>query len=225
MSGLKNGFRNLTFARDADVNEIMRQWGRAPLPPYIKREKDDPNREEDLVRYQTVYARNPGSIAAPTAGLHFTDNVLEELRAAGVRTAEVTLHVGAATFLPIKSDVVEDHKMLQERYEIPEETMDAIRSTKDSGGRVVAVGTTTCRTLETAGLAPDKLSGETDLFISPPFEFSVVDALLTNFHLPKSTLLLLVYAFAGIDLARRAYEEAVREKYRFYSYGDAMLIL
>jgi S-adenosylmethionine:tRNA ribosyltransferase-isomerase len=225
VSRLKNGFRDITFARDADVREIIRQWGSAPLPPYIKRERDNLNREEDIIRYQTVYARNPGSIAAPTAGLHFTDNVLEKLRAGGIRTAVVTLHVGTATFLPIKSDVVEDHNMLTERYEIPEETMDAIRSVKSSGGRVVAVGTTTCRTLETAGKTPDKLSGETDLFIRPPFEFKVVDALLTNFHLPKSTLLLLVYAFAGVGLMRRAYDEAVREKYRFYSYGDAMLIL
>ena len=142
VGSMRDGFRDLTFENDADVEGIMRQWGRAPLPPYIKRERNDPNGEEDLLLYQTVYARNPGSIAAPTAGLHFTDDILEELRGAGIRTAVVTLHVGAATFLPIRSQVVGDHKMLKEYYEVPEETMDEIRSTKSSGGRVVAVGTT-----------------------------------------------------------------------------------
>lgn len=222
---VEDGFRDLAFADDADVDGIMRQWGRAPLPPYIKRKRDDPGGEEDLLRYQTVYARNPGSIAAPTAGLHFTDNVLEELRGAGIRTAVVTLHVGAATFLPIRSQAVEDHGMLREHYEISDETMDAVRAVKGSGGRVVAVGTTTCRALETVGRDTGKLRGWTDLFIRSPFTFEVVDALLTNFHLPRSTLLLLVYAFAGADLIRRAYDEAVGERYRFYSYGDAMLIL
>ena len=222
---VEGGFRALTFPDGVDVDWIMKQWGRAPLPPYIKRKRDDHGRDEDLLRYQTVYAKSPGSIAAPTAGLHFTDGVLEELRGAGIHTAVVTLHVGAATFLPIKSQVVEDHGMLREYYEISAETMDKVRSTKDSGGRVVAVGTTTCRVLETVGRGAGKLSGWTDLFICQPFTFVVVDALLTNFHLPRSTLLLLVFAFAGKDLTRRAYDEAVREKYRFYSYGDAMLIL
>ena len=225
VGSMRDGFRDLTFENDADVEGIMRQWGRAPLPPYIKRERNDPNGEEDLLLYQTVYARNPGSIAAPTAGLHFTDDILEELRGAGIRTAVVTLHVGAATFLPIRSQVVGDHKMLKEYYEVPEETMDEIRSAKDSGGRVVAVGTTTCRVLETVGLNAEKTSGWTNLFIRPPFKFKVVDALLTNFHLPRSTLVLLVFAFAGKELTRRAYDEAIGERYRFYSYGDAMLIL
>lgn len=191
---------------------IVERLGRAPLPPYIKRVPD----ASDLERYQTVYADRPGSIAAPTAGLHFTRELLDRISAAGVGIAQVTLHVGTGTFKPVRVENVEDHVMEPERYEIPEAAQRAI----DKAERVVAVGTTTCRTLE-AWARTGKTAGDTSLFIHPPFEFKVVDALLTNFHLPKSTLLMLVCAFAGRDRTLAAYAEAVREKYRFFSYGDA----
>jgi S-adenosylmethionine:tRNA ribosyltransferase-isomerase len=193
---------------------VVDRLGRAPLPPYIKRAPD----ASDLERYQTVYADRPGSVAAPTAGLHFTRELLDRVESAGVAVARVTLHVGTGTFKPVRAEEVEDHVMESERYEIPEATLRAI----DKAERVVSVGTTTCRTLE-AWAQSGKASDETRLFIRPPFEFKVVDALLTNFHLPKSTLLMLVCAFAGRERALEAYGEAVKERYRFFSYGDASL--
>ena len=195
---------------------VVDRLGRAPLPPYIKRAPD----ASDLERYQTVYADRPGSIAAPTAGLHFTQDLLRRIASSGVEVAKVTLHVGTGTFKPVRAEEVEDHRMEPERYEIPDSTLRAI----EKADRVVAVGTTTCRTLE-AWTRTGKSSDETSLFIRPPFEFKVVDALLTNFHLPKSTLLMLVCAFAGRERTLAAYAEAVREKYRFFSYGDASLWL
>jgi S-adenosylmethionine:tRNA ribosyltransferase-isomerase len=200
------------------VEPHLDRLGHVPLPPYIRR----PDREADRERYQTVYARNPGAVAAPTAGLHFTEAILEEMAAAGIGVARVTLHVGIGTFKPVSAERVEDHRMDRERYEVSEETAEAIRRTRQSGGRIVAVGTTVVRTLESAALAGT--SGSTELFITPGFRFQAVDVLLTNFHLPRSTLLMLVSAFAGRERVLAAYEEAVRTGYRFYSYGDAMLV-
>lgn len=204
--------------------ELFARWGMMPLPPYINRQPDDMDREW----YQTMFAQEEGAIAAPTAGLHFTPKLLARLNGAGVGVARVTLHVGIGTFKPVMVDHVEDHRMGSEWFEVGSETVQAIEHAKERGGRVVAVGTTVVRALETAasrqdGLRPER--GETSLFITPGFSFRVVDALMTNFHLPKTTLLMLVSAFAGTSLLREAYEEAVRERYRFYSYGDAMLIL
>ena len=201
---------------------------RAPLPPYIKRPKTgDTRRASDLRRYQTVYARAAGSIAAPTAGLHLTPALLDRLARRGIRTASVTLHVGPGTFQPVKADRVADHRMEAERYELGEAAARALREAKAEGRRVVAVGTTTSRALESAARGPGLVphAAATDLFIRPPFDFRVVDALVTNFHLPKSTLLMLVSALAGRERVLAAYAEAVREGYRFYSYGDAMVIL
>lgn len=195
------------------VEPHLDRLGHIPLPPYIHR----PDEPADRERYQTVFARTPGAIAAPTAGLHFSREILEELR-----TAWVTLHVGIGTFKPVSAERIEDHRMDRERYEVSEETAEAIRRTRESGGRIVAVGTTVVRTLESSGGAAG--SGSTDLFITPGYRFKVVDVLLTNFHLPRSTLLMLVSAFAGRERVLAAYEEAVREGYRFYSYGDAMLV-
>jgi S-adenosylmethionine:tRNA ribosyltransferase-isomerase len=204
--------------------EVLARHGRVPLPPYIRKGRGI---DEDEERYQTVYAERVGSVAAPTAGLHFTPELLERLAARGVETARVTLHVGLGTFAPIKVDDPEKHAIHREWCEVTQPTADAIRAAEARGGRVVAVGTTTTRTLESAA-RPDGLKpfrGETDLYIRPPFEFRVVDALLTNFHLPRTTLLLLVAAVAGDELLRKAYAEAVEREYRFYSYGDAMLVL
>lgn len=208
----------------ASAFELLDRVGRVPLPHYIH---GGEMRESDRDRYQTVYARHPGSVAAPTAGLHFTSELLDRLTSAGVALARVTLHVGLGTFRPITAETLAEHKMHCEQGEVGAATVEQIRRCKDAGGRVVAVGTTTVRLLETAArsgeLAP--WSGETDLFIRPPYPFRVVDALLTNFHLPRTSLLVLVRTFGGDELVMRAYAEAVREKYRFYSYGDAMLIL
>jgi S-adenosylmethionine:tRNA ribosyltransferase-isomerase len=207
------------------IEPHLERLGHVPLPPYIHR----PDTAEDRERYQTVFARRPGAIAAPTAGLHFTDELLREIEAAGIRIARVTLHVGIGTFKPVSAERVEDHRMDRERYEIGEEAAEAIREARErTSGRVVAVGTTVVRTLEAAALAGGGEvragSGATDLFITPGFRFQVVDALLTNFHLPRSTLLMLVCAFAGRERVLAAYEEAIGEGYRFYSYGDAMLV-
>ncbi len=209
------------------IEPHLDRLGHIPLPPYIRR----PDRDEDRERYQTVYARTPGAVAAPTAGLHFTESMLAEAEAAGINLARVTLHVGIGTFKPVAVEKLEDHRMDRERYEIGEEAAEAIRRTRESGGRIVAVGTTVVRTLESAaklgdgagrgGIKPG--AGSTELFITPGYQFKVVDVLLTNFHLPRSTLLMLVSAFAGRERVMAAYEEAVREGYRFYSYGDAML--
>ena len=210
----------LRFSRP--VLEVLDQLGQLPLPPYIEHAPT----ADDEARYQTVYANAPGAVAAPTAGLHFDAAMLDALRAQGVRTAQVTLHVGAGTFQPVRVDAIADHKMHSERYTIPDAAVAAIAETRARGGRVVAVGTTSLRALEAAAQA-GKLhagSGETDIFITPGYRFRVVDALITNFHLPKSTLLMLVSAFAGLDAIRAAYAHAVREHYRFFSYGDAMFL-
>lgn len=200
------------------VEPHLDRLGHIPLPPYIHR----PDAPEDRERYQTVYARHSGSVAAPTAGLHFTEELLREIAAAGVEIARVTLHVGIGTFKPVTAERIEEHRMESERYEISEATADALRQAR----RVVAVGTTVVRTLESAARDGEVRpgSGATDLFITPGYRFQVVDALLTNFHLPRSTLLMLVSAFAGRERVLAAYEEAIREGYRFYSYGDAMLV-
>ena len=210
------------------VMELLQQAGETPLPPYIHRSPDDARRTMDAARYQTIYAREPGAVAAPTAGLHLTEDLLGRLAAQGVRRAEVTLHVGIGTFRPVSAEQVKDHRMESERYSIPPETITALETTRASGGRVVAVGTTTVRTLETAAAQECGLcagDGRSTLFITPPYSFRVAQVLLTNFHLPRSTLLMLAAAFAGTDLIRKAYDAAVAEQYRFYSYGDCMLIL
>ncbi|MBU0719676.1 MAG: tRNA preQ1(34) S-adenosylmethionine ribosyltransferase-isomerase QueA [Planctomycetes bacterium] len=213
------------------VEEILHRIGRTPLPPYIHRTAEaSVDEAEDCSRYQTVYARVPGAIAAPTAGLHLTESLLGELHRTGVATTAVTLHVGVGTFKPIAVDCLSQHVMHVERFELPPAAAEAVRTCRERGGRVVAVGTTSVRVLESAadGSADARLvqphCGATNLFIYPPYTFRVVDALLTNFHLPRSTLLALVMSFAGIALTRRAYEHAIAKRYRFYSYGDAMLI-
>lgn len=196
--------------------------GHVPLPPYIHETLTDPE------RYQTVYARDPGSAAAPTAGLHFTPRLLEELQSEGVRLAYVTLHVGLDTFAPVTEDHPDQHKIHTEWCELPQETADAINQTHAAGGRVIAVGTTSVRTLESAEVGQNGIlpySGSTSIFILPGYQFKTVDAMITNFHLPKSTLIMLVSAFAGRERILEAYETAIREGYRFYSFGDAMLIL
>ena len=204
------------------VEPHLDRLGHVPLPPYIRRPDSDSDRE----RYQTVFACNPGAVAAPTAGLHFSEELLEEIAAEGIGIARVTLHVGIGTFKPVAAERLEDHRMDRERYEVGEETAEAIRSAKREGRRVVAVGTTVVRTLESAAQNGEVIagSGATELFITPGYTFRAVDVLLTNFHLPRSTLLMLVSAFAGRERVLAAYEEAIREGYRFYSYGDAMLV-
>lgn len=213
-------------ARDgaATVDELVDRLGHVPLPPYIHR----PDEPRDRETYQTVYARVRGAVAAPTAGLHFTQRVLTELAASGIEAAEITLHVGPGTFRPVQTERIDEHHMDPEVFEINEETATRLNRARREGRRVVAVGTTSVRTLEHAARAPEgqiePCRGETNLFITPGFEFRVVGALLTNFHLPRSTLLMLVAAFAGREFTLRAYEHAVSEEYRFYSYGDCMLI-
>ena len=219
------GERHLRFDSVEDFFGVVNRIGHIPLPPYIDR-SDTP---EDREQYQTVYAKRLGSVAAPTAGLHFTPEILERIRRHGIELAELTLHVGLGTFQPVREDVVEEHKLHSEWYEISADAAEAIERARQAGRRIVAVGTTTVRTLEFAArqnadgrTAPQ--SGEADIFIYPGFEFQVVGAMLTNFHLPKSTLLMLVSAFAGRERVLRAYEHAVQEKYRFYSYGDCMFV-
>ncbi len=221
------GMRVLRF-EVPDVLARLNEVGFAPLPPYIKRRKNQTGlRARDLERYQTVFARRLGSIAAPTAGLHFTKTILDEMESRNVKVQTVTLDVGIATFQPVRADRIKDHRMLEERFEILPSVALAIQAAKSEGRPVTAVGTTVVRTLESAwregGLSPGRSS--TSLFIYPEYNFKVVDRLLTNFHLPRSTLLMLVSAFAGRDLIKRAYREAVKENYRFFSYGDCMLIL
>ncbi len=215
---------------DQLLSKVLKEHGAPPLPPYIKRDRDV-NGERirmDRERYQTVFAKETGAVAAPTAGLHFTPKLLEELAGAGVNKAELTLHVGPGTFQPVKVDALEDHRMEAERYSISEDTAAMIRKTKAGTGRVVAVGSTSVRTLETVAAKYGEIvacEGRSEIFIYPPYDFKVVDVMLTNFHLPCSTLLMMISALAGQDLIKRAYDEAVKEKYRFYSYGDCMLIL
>src|SRR5258706_4080889 len=221
--GREGEFYRLRFPDGAAVFELLERHGSVPLPPYISRAP----RAGDERRYQTVYARAPGAVAAPTAGLHFDEGLLAALRGRGIDFAYVTLHVGAGTFQPVREKNLAKHRMHGERYEIPAATVAAIEAAKKRGGRIVAVGTTTVRCLEASAAkrgAPAAGRTETDLFITPGFEFRVVDRLITNFHLPKSTLLVLVSAFAGIEPIRRAYRHAIEQRYRFYSYGDAMLV-
>ncbi|RJX27971.1 MAG: tRNA preQ1(34) S-adenosylmethionine ribosyltransferase-isomerase QueA [Dethiobacter sp.] len=216
------GGRIVAFKTAHPLEEILYQLGQVPLPPYIKKHL------EDRERYQTVYASEEGSAAAPTAGLHFTASVFEELRTRGIDWAYLTLHIGVGTFRPVKDKYIEDHLMHSEYFELPASTAQSINRTREKGGRIVAVGTTCCRVLETLGDGQGKVSegrGETDLFIYPGYHFKVIDALLTNFHLPRSTLLMLISAFAGRENILKAYEKAVELRYRFYSFGDSMLIL
>jgi S-adenosylmethionine:tRNA ribosyltransferase-isomerase len=223
LRALDRGQLEVDLRAEGEVDVLIEQAGEVPLPPYIRREADDTDRS----RYQTVYARKSGAVAAPTAGLHFTEGTLSALEEAGHETAYVTLHVGPGTFRPVQVDTLDEHEMHEEAYEVPEATVAAIRRAHDEGRPVVAVGTTVVRTLESsvdAEGSPVAGFDTTRLFIRPPHRFHVVDHLLTNFHLPRSTLLALVMAFAGVDLTRRAYREAAERRYRFYSYGDAMLI-
>jgi S-adenosylmethionine:tRNA ribosyltransferase-isomerase len=220
--GRAGEFYHLRFCSDEPVLDLLEKYGRLPLPPYITHAAE----EEDDSRYQTVFAREAGAVAAPTAGLHFDDVMLQSLREKGVKIVYVTLHVGAGTFQPVRAELVSEHVMHSECYEIPQATVDAIESAHAAGARVFAVGTTSLRALESSA-ATGMLkagAGETRIFITPGYRFRVVDVLLTNFHLPKSTLLMLVSAFGGMDELRTAYRHAVEQKYRFFSYGDAMLI-
>lgn len=215
----EDGLRVLEFGEGVDWHHILPQIGRVPLPPYIHSELADPE------RYQTVYAAQPGSAAAPTAGLHFTPELLERLQAQGIRIAKVTLHVSLDTFRPVKTDRIEEHEMKGERFTLSEEAAEMINNTP---GRIIAAGTTTVRTLESAAVQTGRvraLQGETYLYITPGYPFRVVQGMITNFHLPRTTMLVLVCAFAGRERVLRAYQEAIRERYRFLSFGDAMLIL
>ncbi len=218
----EDGNRWIRFSYEGIFEEILDQLGEMPLPPYITHKLKDKN------RYQTVYAKNEGSAAAPTAGLHFTEELLSQVQEKGVKLAHVTLHVGLGTFRPVKVEDVESHHMHSEFYVVEEDQAELINATKKAGGRVIAVGTTSCRTLESATGEDGVLragSGWTEIFIYPGYQFKMIDALITNFHLPESTLLMLVSALAGKEKIMHAYEEAVKEGYRFFSFGDAMLIL
>ncbi len=220
---IDGGNRIVKFTHDGDFYDILHDIGIMPLPHYITEEL------KDKERYQTVYSKEAGSAAAPTAGLHFTPELLDKIRENGTRIGYVTLHVGLGTFRPVKEEEITEHKMHSEHYYLPQETVDIINSCRAAGGRVISVGTTSCRTLESAaarfGGELKACSGDTDIFIYPGFEFKAIDGLITNFHLPESTLIMLVSAFAGYDLTMKAYSEAIKEKYRFFSFGDAMLIL
>jgi len=213
---------HIKFIGDVTALDLLEQYGALPLPPYITH----PAEAEDDERYQTIYAKNAGAVAAPTAGLHFDESMLNIIKAKGVNIAYITLHVGAGTFQPVRVDNITDHKMHSEIYHIPAETVAMIEATKSKGGKIIAVGTTSLRTLESAARygAIKHGQGETNIFITPGFKFKVVDKLLTNFHLPKSTLLMLVSAFAGFEHIMSAYNHAIKQQYRFFSYGDAMLI-
>lgn len=219
---LEDGNRMIEFACEGDFFAVLDEVGQMPLPPYIK------EKLKDKERYQTVYSKDAGSAAAPTAGLHFTKEMLESIKAMGVNIAYVTLHVGLGTFRPVKVEDVTQHKMHTEHYYIPEEAAKTINETRKNGGRVICVGTTSCRTVESCAKKYGEIkecSGDTDIFIYPGFEFKCMDGLITNFHLPESTLIMLVSAFAGYDNVMNAYNTAVKERYRFFSFGDAMLIL
>lgn len=218
---LEEGNRLIRFAYEGIFEEVLDKLGEMPLPPYITHKLEDKN------RYQTVYARYEGSAAAPTAGLHFTRQLLDEIEKKGVRIAYVTLHVGLGTFRPVKTDNILEHHMHSEYYQITKEAADQINAAKESGHRVICVGTTSCRTIESAADENGKLReccGNTQIFIYPGYRFKVLDALITNFHLPESTLVMLVSALAGREKVLHAYEEAVRERYRFFSFGDAMFV-
>lgn len=219
---LEGGNRLVKFSYEGNFYHVLERIGQMPLPPYIT------EKLEDGERYQTVYSREVGSAAAPTAGLHFTPELLEKIKAKGVDIAYVTLHVGLGTFRPVKEDNIENHTMHAEHYELSAETAEVINRTRERGGRVIAVGTTSCRTLESVGLTNGRVEpadGWTSIFIYPGYQFQVLDGLITNFHLPESTLIMLVSAFAGYEHTMAAYRHAVEEKYRFFSFGDAMLII
>lgn len=219
---LDGGNRLVRFDYEGNFYQVIEQVGQMPLPHYIKTQL------RDKERYQTVYAREPGSAAAPTAGLHFTPELLEKIREKGVEVAFVTLHVGLGTFRPVKVDNITEHHMHAEHYELSQETADILNRTRERGGRVIGVGTTSCRTLESVGLQNGRVEpadGWTSIFIYPGYEFQLLDGLITNFHLPESTLIMLVSAFAGYTHTMDAYRYAVQEKYRFYSFGDAMLVV
>ncbi len=226
LAKLENGMWAASPTSDEEEGTFtfLKRMGHVPLPPYIR---DGEMAPEDIETYQTVYARKPGAVAAPTAGLHFTKDLLRKLKEQGIDQAHVTLHVGMGTFRPMQTEKLDEHVMHSEQCLVTRETCAAIQAAKIGGGRIVAVGTTVVRSLESASLSGElrPFRGPTDLFIRPPFDFHAVDALLTNFHLPKSTLLVLVRTFGGDALIKQAYEEAIAEKYRFYSYGDAMLIV
>lgn len=222
VTGRQDALFELKFLSDKTALTLLEEHGHIPLPPYIDREDDD----ADVSRYQTVYADPAGSVAAPTAGLHFDEELLRKIQDKGVQCGFITLHVGAGTFQPVRVEDVTKHKMHSELISVSQALCDQIKQTKENGGRIIAVGTTTVRSLESASQTGELIpfEGETDIFIYPGFEFKCVDAMITNFHLPKSTLMMLVSAFAGYDNVMKAYEVAVEEKYRFYSYGDAMFI-
>ncbi|MBE6935524.1 MAG: tRNA preQ1(34) S-adenosylmethionine ribosyltransferase-isomerase QueA [Ruminococcaceae bacterium] len=218
----ETGNRIVRFHYDGIFMEVLEQLGKMPLPPYITEELDDAS------RYQTVYSKNPGSAAAPTAGFHFTPELLAKIEEMGVKIARVTLHVGLGTFRPVKADEITDHVMHAEYYEVPQEAADTINAARAAGGRIISVGTTSTRTLESVAEENGHIpaaSGWTSIFIYPGYRFRAIDGLITNFHLPESTLIMLVSAFAGYDHTMAAYHEAVRERYRFFSFGDSMLIL
>jgi S-adenosylmethionine:tRNA ribosyltransferase-isomerase len=225
--GRNDDLFHVKFIGDIPVLDLLERYGSMPLPPYITHNAE----AEDETRYQTVYAKHAGAVAAPTAGLHFDEMMLKKLKEKGIHIAYVTLHVGAGTFQPVRVENIHEHKMHSEIYNIPPETVEMIESTKTNGGKIVAVGTTSMRTLESAAQTERLESGrikhgqnKTDIFITPGYEFKIVDKLITNFHLPKSTLLMLVSAFAGFDEIKNAYAHAVKQEYRFFSYGDAMLL-
>jgi S-adenosylmethionine:tRNA ribosyltransferase-isomerase len=223
----KDGFFRVVFLAQKDFSDTLYRIGHVPLPPYIKRDSSQ-GRYNDIASYQTVYASEKGAVAAPTAGLHFSEALLAKLRAKGVKIVEITLHVGYGTFLPVRSEDIRNHRIHSEWYGISAEGADTVNRVKSSGGRVIAVGTTSVRTLEYAADETGKLhpgNGQCDLYIYPGYRYRMVDAMITNYHLPKSTLLMLVSAFAGRKRIFTAYREAIRERYRFYSYGDAMFIV
>ena len=218
----ETGNRIIRFDYEGIFLEVLERLGRMPLPPYITQELDDPS------RYQTVYSKNPGSAAAPTAGFHFTPELLAKLEGMGVRIARITLHVGLGTFRPVKAEEITEHVMHSEYYEVPREAASTINDARASGGRIISVGTTSTRTLESVADENGEIpatAGWTDIFIYPGYKFRAIDGLITNFHLPESTLIMLVSAFAGYEHTMHAYQEAVRERYRFFSFGDAMLII
>ena len=222
LSSTPEGNRIIKFFCKGEFFSLLDEVGQMPLPHYITEELK--NKE----RYQTVYSKELGSAAAPTAGLHFTTDMLDELKKSGINIGYVTLHVGLGTFRPVKADEITDHKMHTEHYVLPKETADLINRTKENGGRVICVGTTSCRTLESVATKHHEIkecSGDTDIFIYPGYEFKCMDGLITNFHLPESTLIMLVSAFAGYENTMETYKTAVKEKYRFFSFGDAMLII
>ncbi len=220
----EGGTRIVRFKHEENFSDILDRIGKIPLPPYIERDSDD----EDKIRYQTVYCKQEGSVAAPTAGLHFTEELLQKITQKGVKIAYVTLHVGIGTFRPVKCDQIEEHKMHFEEYEIDEENASIINETKKSGGRIISVGTTSARTVESSAGEKGMVQaghGKTDIFIYPGYQFKVIDSLITNFHLPKSTLLMLISALYNREKIIEVYQEAVEHEYRFFSYGDAMFII